>query len=230
MAIKRPTLEDLQTIASSCRVHLPKPGDSHMRSDVSPGQIRPAFFLDAKGRWQKRYVLITHQSDHDTAVVGAMLIHTHPILATQDDVKIRPDDLGYPLEGAVQTSNQAPLLVAQLGAAIAQLDGILLDLILGLNRGGRRDGARTGRLVLDEDDLRAQFANEEWQVMQLMAEDAFEYLGLDEDPLQVLSSQEASLIEIEALSVELNLSHSSDDDELEFRLSLRTHYEGVVAA
>lgn len=229
MATKKPTLEDLQTIASSYRVQLPRLSDNHMRSNVSPGQIRPAFFLDANGRWQKRYVMITHQSDDDTSVVGAMLVHTHPVLATQDDVKVRPGDVGYPLDGAVQTSNQAPLLVAQLGAAIGQLDGTLLDLILGLNRGGRRDGARTGRLVLDEDDLRAQFAHEEWQVMQLMAEDAFEFLGLDEDPLQVLPLQEASLVEIEEIRA-LSLSQSLDVDELEFRISLRSHYEGVAAA
>lgn len=229
MPTKRPTLQSLQTIASSYRVQLPKLGESHMRSDVSPGQIRPAFFLDANGRWQKRYVMITHQSDVYTAVVGAMLVHTHPVLATQDDVKVRPDDLGYPLDGAVQTSNQAPLLVAQLGAVVGQLDGTLLDLILGLNRGGRRDGARTGRLVLDEDDLRTQFANEEWHVMQLMAEGAFELLGLDEIPSEALSSQEASLVEIEEIRA-LSLSQSSDVDELEFRISLRPHYQGVVAA
>lgn len=181
METRTPSLEQLQEIAGSPSVLLPTLPATAERSNLLPGQIRPVFYVNEDGRWAKRYVMIVKQSDADSRLVGAMLIHTWPSLSTQDDVRVRPEDIAYPLDGSVQVTNQAPLLVAQLGPALAEIPDQLLQLVLGLNRGGKRDAARTGPLLLEEDDLRAQFAREEWTEMQVIAAEAFEFMSIDDE-------------------------------------------------
>ncbi len=141
--------------------------------EIQIGQIRNVFYIDEEGTGLKRYVLIVSES---ASSVGAMLIHEYQNLATQDDYLINSADLRYPLSGAIQTTNQAPLLKFQVdGPCIATLGPDLLENILNLNHGGRRAGSRTGSLVTDEDDLRVSFSQAEWEIMQYISQDYFGY-------------------------------------------------------
>jgi hypothetical protein len=172
--------------------------------------------------------MLTHQSPDLPGVVGAMLIHHWPNLATQDDVRIEPADVGYPVTGAIQTSNQAPVLVASLGTAVAQLDDDLLDLVLQLNSGGRRDSVRSGRIVLEPDDVRAQIAAEEWKIMQLIADEAFRYINeveVEVDKAKV--PLESRLIEME--NAREKSANSEDPELLESLRDLYTEEELVAA-
>ncbi len=228
METKRLSLEQLQQMISTEQVEVPSGTLNHMRAEIEPGQIRPIVYEDEKGRFRKRYIMVTHQSSDLPAIVGAMLIHHWPNLATQDDVKIGPEDLDYPLIGAVQTSNQAPVLLAGLGTVIAQLDGDLLDLVLRLNRGGRREAARTGRLLLEPDDLRAQIAADEWKTMQFIADDAFQYINIADEILEANVGHDSSLLEIE--DARLEISHANGDEDLEVLISLRRFYTSEMVA
>jgi hypothetical protein len=228
METKRLSLEQIQQLISTEQVEVPSGTLNHMRADIEPGQIRPIVYEDEKGRFRKRYIMVTHQSSDLPAIVGAMLIHHWPNLATQDDVKIGPEDLVYPLIGAIQTSNQAPVLLAGLGTVVAQLDGDLLNLVLQLNRGGRREAARTGRLVLEPDDLRAQIAADEWKTMQFIADDAFQYINIADEILEANVGHDSSLLEIE--DARLEISHANGDEDLEVLISLRRFYTSEMVA
>ncbi len=228
METKRLSLEQLQQMISTEQVEVPGGTLNHMRAEIEPGQIRPIVYEDEKGRFRKRYIMVTHQSSDLPAIVGAMLIHHWPNLATQDDVKIGPEDLDYPLIGAIQTSNQAPVLLAGLGTVVAQLDGDLLDLVLRLNRGGRREAARTGRLLLEPDDLRAQIAADEWKTMQFIADNAFQYINIADEILEANVGHDSSLLEIE--DARLGISHANGDEDLEVLISLRRFYTSEMVA
>jgi hypothetical protein len=213
---------------SSEQVEVPARDLNHMRAEIAVGQIRPIIYEDEKGRLRKRYIMLTHQSPDLPGVVGAMLIHHWPNLATQDDVRIEPADVGYPVTGAIQTSNQAPVLVASLGTAVAQLDDDLLDLVLQLNSGGRRDSVRSGRIVLEPDDVRAQIAAEEWKIMQLIADEAFRYINeveVEVDKAKV--PLESRLIEME--NAREKSANSEDPELLESLRDLYTEEELVAA-
>lgn len=197
MQTKRLNLEQLQQLISPDQVAVPQSDANHMRASIEPGQIRPVLYQDEKSRLSKRYVMITHQYGDLPEIAGAMLVLDMPGLAGHDDVKFGPEDLGYPIVGAIETSNQAPVLVADLGRVLGRISGELLDLVLGLNRGGRRDATRTGRLLSEPDDVRAQVAADEWEIMQMIAEEAFRHIHEMEDLMLPIESPESALIETE---------------------------------
>lgn len=228
METKRLSLKQIQQMIPSEQVEVPTRDLNHMRAEIAVGQIRPIIYEDEKGRFRKRYIMLTHQSPDLPGVVGAMLIHHWPNLATQDDVWIEPADVGYPVTGAIQTSNQAPVLVASLGTAVAQLDDDLLDLVLQLNSGGRRDSVRSGRIVLEPDDVRAQIAAEEWKIMQLIADEAFQYINAPDEVPGADFGQESKLLDIE--ETRLSLSTLTEVELLDAQHSIRSHYPEEVAA
>jgi hypothetical protein len=173
-------------------------------------------------------VLIVSES---ASSVGAMLIHEYQNLATQDDYLINSTDLNYPLSGAIQTTNQAPLLKDQVdGRCIATLGPDLLENILNLNHGGRRAGSRTGSLVTDEDDLRVSFSQAEWEIMQYISQDYFVYEqeetndGLEGESLQV----DCSFGKLKLSSYktfEISIDQSQEMSELEFALQELAEFE-----
>lgn len=228
METKRLSLKQIQQMIPSEQVEVPTRDLNHMRAEIAVGQIRPIIYEDEKGRFRKRYIMLTHQSPDLPGVVGAMLIHHWPNLATQDDVRIEPADVGYPVTGAIQTSNQAPVLVASLGTAVAQLDDDLLDLVLQLNSGGRRDSVRSGRIVLEPDDVRAQIAAEEWKIMQLIADEAFRYINVADEENEANVGHDSQLIEIEDRL--LKIADPECDDDLELLISNRRFYEKELVA
>ncbi|MFM8857183.1 MAG: hypothetical protein ACKOI2_08280 [Actinomycetota bacterium] len=216
-------LEQLKQLVSSDQVAVPQSDANHMRASIEPGQIRPVLYQDEKGRFNKRYVMITHQYGDLPEIAGAMLILDLPAYASHDDVKFGPQDLEYPIVGAIETSNQAPVLVADLGQVVGQINGELLDLVLRLNRGGRRDATRTGRIILEPDDLRAQVAADEWQTMQMIAEEAFQHIHEVEDLMLPIDSLESKLIEIEG-------ARTSLQDSLEYHYEVRALVGSLVTA
>jgi hypothetical protein len=228
METKRLSLKQIQQMIASEQVEVPARDLNHMRAEIAVGQIRPIIYEDEKGRFRKRYIMLTHQSPDLPGVVGAMLIHHWPNLATQDDVRIEPADVGYPVTGAIQTSNQAPVLVASLGTVVAQLDDDLLDLVLQLNSGGRRDSVRSGRIVLEPDDVRAQIAAEEWKVMQLIADEAFRYINVADEVNEANVGHDSQLIEIE--DRRLKIANPECDDDPELLISNRRFYEKELVA
>ena len=228
MKTKKTTLEQLQTLITAEQSPIPERDLNHMRANVLKGQIRPVKYEDENGKICMRYVMVTHQYVELTQIVGVMLIHHLPDLATQDDVKFGPDDIEYPLVGAIQTSNQAPVLLADLGRVVGCIEGELLDLVMGLNRGGHRDATRSGRVVLESDDLRAQIADEEWKVMQLIADEAFQYINAADEFPGADFGQESKLLEIE--ETRLSLSTLTEVEDLDTLRSILSHYQEEVAA
>jgi hypothetical protein len=192
---------------------------------IEPGQIRPAMFRDADGHLSLRLVLVSELvpgtfSDPRLGVVSAMLIHEHVEMASEDDVLISFTDLGYPLTGAIQTTNIGPVLVDQLTSPVGQLSSDLLDFVLHLNHGGRRNLARTGLLVVDPNDRRIEFANEEWNEMQLISTEAWKTIS-DPEPAWSESekAEEVSLFQGELrLNEILNQGEASTLDEINAQL------------
>lgn len=167
----------------------PRSGDAV----IAIGQIRMAEYITEEGDLARRHVLIVDviksrpqfpelvEYAYEQDSVNVMLIHEYPELSTEDDVLIGPGDLSYPLRGAIQTTNQGPVLIRQVGPCVATLNDDLLDLVSRLNRGGRRVPSRSGLLVVDPDDRRIEFAKEEWIEMQEISADAWRSI-FDPDP------------------------------------------------
>jgi hypothetical protein len=196
--------------------------------EIQIGQIRNVFYIDEEGTGLKRYVLIVSES---ASSVGAMLIHEYQNLATQDDYLINSADLRYPLSGAIQTTNQAPLLKLQIDEqCIATLGPDLLENILNLNHGGRRAGSRTGSLVTDEDDLRVSFSQAEWEIMQYISQD---YFGYEQEVTNVGLERESQEIQFTFGTLKLNsyktfeisIDQSQEMSELEFALQELAEFE-----
>ena len=145
-------------------------------ADFSVGELRPVFFKDDRDRPRMRYVMIVSQPSQSMPIVGAMLIHEHPEMMTDDDVRLYPSDIGYPIDGALQSSNLAPVLDTRLGPPVAVVPPEIASLAINLSSGGRLDGTRTGPRVFDEMDPRVRFADSEWTTMQMIASSAFAWL------------------------------------------------------
>ena len=186
-------------------------------SEIETGQIRIVLYVDDEGTLLKRYVLIVSESDSS---VGAMLIHEYQNFATQDDYLINSADLNYPISGAIQTTNQAPLMKFQIPQCVATLSPDLLESILNLNQGGRRAGSQTGSLVIDHDDLRVSFSQAEWEIMQYISQDYYvyeidvPYSGLEIELLQNECTNGTSAIGW-FRSFEISIDLSQDLSELE---------------
>jgi hypothetical protein len=195
--------------------------------EIQIGQIRNVFYIDEEGTSLKRYVLIVSESDSS---VGGMLIHESQNLATQDDYLINSADLNYPLSGAIQTTNRAPLLKLQIAQCIATLDPDLLENILNLNHGGRRTGSRTGSLVTDEDDLRVSFSQAEWEIMQYISQDYFVFeqevtnVGLERESQEIQCTFGTSKLS-SYKSFEISIDQSQEMSELEVALQELAEFE-----
>jgi hypothetical protein len=87
---------------------------------------------------------------------------------------------------------------------------------------------RSGRIVLEPDDVRAQIAAEEWKIMQLIADEAFRYINeveVEVDKAKV--PLESRLIEME--NAREKSANSEDPELLESLRDLYTEEELVAA-
>ena len=86
---------------------------------------------------------------------------------------------------------------------------------------------RSGRIVLEPDDVRAQIAAEEWKIMQLIADEAFRYINVADEENEANIGHDSQLIEIE--NARGKSANSEDPELLESLRDLYTEEELVAA-
>lgn len=173
------------------------------------GQIRSLTFLDAENNPDRCFVLLVNSATTSRDVVQVMLIGHDEMLAGKNDVILHESERPMSTPSVVQTDFLFPALIADIGSVYSVLADETLRLISHMRRKSGRDAGRVGVISDDAHFLRADYLEEQMQVLRLASRSA----------VSVIYSSPAQKLDVVSIGLHGNLldqmtieSRTTDDN------------------
>jgi hypothetical protein len=160
---------------SAVRVGFPEEGEQPLIA--LPGEIRAASPMDPEGIGP-RLIMVLETDTDDDPWINACLIGQATEVASDKDVRLRPEETSLPFPILLQTDVVGPLFMVQLGPALGRASASLLDDLKSAVYGDWRPGlgAHRGTPIIRRDEARWKIKESEIATMHGLSHSCMEHL------------------------------------------------------